>query len=300
MTENPPAPYAESRPLPPYTALLAVDAKNFTGLPAVLHAPVSQMIPDLVDRALSKAGLEEVRDDKRFPAHTGDGIVFGFDPVRLPFVLWPFLPALDDVLAEYNTLSVGPRIRLRVSLHLGPLPDAGQAGDGNGTPRNDTHRLLDSRPVKAVLAASSESTTHVAAIISDRVYEDVVLGGYSGLHPDRCVEVPATVEGKTFAQRAWLFIPSPSGNLLNSGILASDATPDSPVTAVPPGETDTAPRDRYQGNTQHVRDGMAVMGGVGGDISYTGGATHYSGTNQHWGSGDNVSGSKSTGAAKER
>jgi hypothetical protein len=61
---------------------------------------------------------------------------------------------------------------------------------------------------QAILTAASEQVTHLAAVISQRVYEDVVLGGYTGLHPDRCVGVPATVEGKDFAQRAWLYVPS--------------------------------------------------------------------------------------------
>ncbi|MFG2718824.1 hypothetical protein ACGFW5_11080 [Streptomyces sp. NPDC048416] len=194
-----PAPYAESRPLPPYRALFAVDAKDFTGLPAVQHGPVSRLIPELVDQALDRAGLHELRETKRFPANTGDGVVFGFDPVLLPFVLWPFLGVLDDTLGAYNKQCVGPRIRLRASVHVGPLPDADRPGDGNGTVRNDTHRLLDSRPVKAILTAASEQVTHLAAVVSQRVYEDVVIGGYTGLHPDRCVEVPATVEGKNFS-----------------------------------------------------------------------------------------------------
>ncbi|MEV0598438.1 hypothetical protein AB0I82_03895 [Streptomyces sp. NPDC050315] len=304
MSEQVPVPWAESRPLPAYRALLAVDAKDFTGLPALLHAPVSQVIPELVDQALTKAGLDSVRSDKSFPASTGDGIVFGFDPVHLPFVISPFLKVLDDVLGRYNVLAAGPRIRLRASVHVGPLPDADSAGDGNGTARNDTHRLLDSRPVKAILAASSEQTTHLAAILSDRVYEDVVLGGYTALHPDRCIEVPATVEGKPFAQRAWLHVPSPSGNLFRAGVLAVDepheaGVPDEP-SPDPAATRDSLQKSQYQGNSQHVREGMAVMGDITGDLNYNGGATHYNGTNQHWGSGDNVSGTKHTGSPEEQ
>jgi hypothetical protein len=67
--------------------------------------------------------------------------------------------------------------------------------------------------VKAILSAASPSVTFVAAIISDRVYQDVVLQGYAGVHPDRLIEVPATVEGKSFFQRAWLYVPEPSGSL---------------------------------------------------------------------------------------
>jgi hypothetical protein len=298
MSTPVPAPYTESRPLPPYRALFAVDAKDFTGLPAVQHGPVSQLIPELVDQALERAGLHELRDSKRFPANTGDGVVFGFDPALLPFVLWPFLGVLDDILGAYNRQCVGPRIRLRSSVHVGPLPDAGGAGDGNGTARNDTHRLLDSRPVKAILAAASEQVTHLAAVISQRVYEDVVLGAYTGLHPDRCVEVPATVEGKSFSQQAWLYVPSPSGNLVQAGVRPREESA-APASASTDQERDpvTRPGTHYSGNTQHVGEGTAVMGNVGRDITYTGGSTSYRGTNQHWGGGDNVAGDKRVGGA---
>lgn len=296
MPVSVPVPYAESRPLPPYRALFAVDAKDFTGLPAAQHGPVSRLIPELVDQALERAGLHDLRDAKRFPANTGDGVVFGFDPAFLPFVLWPFVQVLDETLGAYNQQSVGPRIRLRASVHVGPLPDAGEPGDGNGTARNDTHRLLDSRPVKAILAAASEQVTHLAAIISDRVYEDVVLGAYTGLHPERCIEVPATVEGKNFAQRAWLYVPSPSGSLVRAGVpVREESGPPSPGQDGP--ERSGA---RYRGNTQHVGEGAALMGDVGGDFTYTGRSTSYRATNQHWGSGDNVSGDKQIQGTGER
>ncbi|SHL22948.1 hypothetical protein [Actinacidiphila paucisporea] len=297
MSTSVPVPGAESQPLPPYRALLAVDAKDFTGLPAVQHGAVSELIPQLVDHALEKAGLAVLRDAKRFPASTGDGIVFGFDPAHLPFVLWPFLAVLDEELGRYNMTSVGPRIRLRASVHVGPLPDSGAVGDGNGTARNDTHRLLDSRPVKAMLSAASERTTHLVAIISDRAYQDAVVGGYTRLLPDYCTEVPATVEGKSFAQRAWLYVPSPSGNLLSAGLPEKEPVPggelEPPTAAAPSGA-------RYQGNSQQVGEGAAVMGDVRGDFSYTGRSTTANrAANQHWGSGDNVSGSKHVGGTHE-
>ncbi|MFF3019501.1 hypothetical protein [Streptomyces sp. NPDC057939] len=299
MPVSVPVPYAESRPLPPYRALFAVDAKDFTGLPAAQHGPVSRLIPQLVDQALERAGLHQLRDAQRFPANTGDGVVFGFDPVHLPFVLWPFLGVLDDVLGSYNRQAVGPRIRLRASIHVGPLPDGDEPGDGNGTARNDMHRLLDSLPVKAILAAASEEVTHLAAIVSERVYEDVVLGAYTGLHPDRCVEVSATVEGKNFAQRAWLYVPSPSGNLVRAGIQPREE----PVGAVPVRHAVTSDKGTGTdngGNSQHVGEGAAVMGNIGRDFTYTAPATTYRGTNQHWGSGDNVAGDKRAGDEDRR
>ncbi|MET8687215.1 hypothetical protein ABZV77_23665 [Streptomyces sp. NPDC004732] len=216
-TQLPPAtasPHSQSRRLPPYRGIVAVDAKDFTGRPAIEHEVVSRAVPDLVRTSLERAGLAELWSERRFPASTGDGYVLGFDPQLMPLVIHPWLGTLQDVLTEFNIHSLGVvPIRLRVSLHIGPLPDTEDEFGGNGTARNDTHRLLDSRPVKAVLASSNENITHVAAILSDRCYEDAVASGYTGRHPDHFLEVPATVEGKPFAQRAWIYVPLPSGPL---------------------------------------------------------------------------------------
>ncbi|MGW4384159.1 hypothetical protein [Kitasatospora sp. NPDC004531] len=213
-------PNSRSRQLPPYRGLVAVDAKDFTGHPAIEHGVISRAVPELLERSFDRSGLAHVWADRRFPASTGDGYVFGFDPAWMPYLIHPWLHTLQDLLGEFNLHSMGAiPMRLRVSLHIGPLPDTGDEYDGNGTARNDTHRLLDSRPVKAMLAASSESVTHVAAILSDRCYQDAVASGYTGRHPDHFVEVPATVEGKRFDQRAWLYVPMPSGNLYDRRIL---------------------------------------------------------------------------------
>lgn len=240
-------PYTHSRPLPPYRGILAVDAKDFTGRPAIEHEAVSRAVPELLKTALSRAELRDLWEHRRFPASTGDGYVFGFDPSRLPFVIHPLLLTLQDVLTDFNVLSHGAvPIRLRVSLHVGPLPETGDEFSGNGTARNDTHRLLDSRPVKAVLASHRENITQVAAILSDRCYEDAVASGYTGRHPDHFVEVAATVDGKPFSQRAWIYVPQPSGPLYEE---PADAEP----TQEPAREA-VRPPERDDTQTSHGRN----------------------------------------------
>ncbi|MEV5239631.1 hypothetical protein AB0K89_11040 [Streptomyces cinnamoneus] len=262
-----PAPWSVSRDLPPYRGILAVDAKDFTGRPAVEHVTIAAAIPQLLRQTLERAGLGELWKDQRFANHTGDGFVFGFDPTALPRVIHPFLNELQELLTDYNihATATGP-LRLRVSLHVGPLPDSGDPGDGNGTPRNDTHRLLDSKPVKAILA-SSGNITQVAAIVSQRVFEDAVLSGYTRLHPDRFIEVPATVEGKNFQQRAWLHVPAPSGSLYDRRILGEDTPPDDaqPSTGeapTPPAQQPAAPTTRYDrsfiSHSENVHGGQNI------------------------------------------
>lgn len=239
--------YTRSRPLPPYRGILAVDAKDFTGRPAIEHEAVSRVVPELLKTALYRAELRDLWNDRLFPASTGDGYVFGFDPTRMPFVIHPLLLTLQDVLTDYNILSHGAvPVRLRASLHVGPLPDTQDEFGGNGTARNDTHRLLDSRPVKAVLASHKENITHVAAILSDRCYEDAVASGYTGRHLDHFVEVAATVDGKRFSQRAWIYVPQPSGPLYEE--------PAETDTTQEPGREAARPQEGDGTRTPHVRN----------------------------------------------
>ncbi|GGX09782.1 hypothetical protein [Streptomyces noursei] len=238
-------PCTRSRPLPAYRGILAVDAKGFTGRPAIEHEVISRAVPELLETAFTRAGLQELWDNRKFPATTGDGYVFGFDPSLMPFVIHPLLLTLQDVLTDFNVLSHGAvPIRLRASLHVGPLPDTGDEFSGNGTARNDTHRLLDSRPVKAVLASHKENVTHVAAILSGRCYEDAVAGGYTGLHPDHFVEVIATVDGKPFSQQAWIYVPQPSGPLYEE--VPSDSAVEGPA------REDTGPLESGGARNWHV------------------------------------------------
>ncbi|MDX2934908.1 hypothetical protein [Streptomyces ipomoeae] len=265
--------YTRSRALPAYRGILAVDAKGFTGHPAIEHEAISRAVPELLRTALTRAGLEDLWNDRKFPASTGDGYVFGFDPTLMPFVIHPLLLTLQDVLTDYNVLSYGAvPIRLRASLHIGPLPDTGDEFSGNGTARNDTHRLLDSRPVKAVLASHKENITHLAAILSQRCYEDAVASGYTGRHLDHFVEVAATVDGKPFAQQAWIYVPQPSGPLYEEAL--TDPAAESPVRedARPPENARTqGPRVRNSApngniNTGTVHGGQSVSNhNVAGD-----------------------------------
>ena len=225
-------PFARSIDLPPYRAILAVDAKGFTAEPGSTHEAISKSLLDLVGDALNGTGLRAEWERPAFLGPTGDGFAIGLPTRVLPHLVDPFPRLLQERLAEHNS-QARARLQLRVSLHVGPLPSDPENPywTGNGDSRNDTHRLLDSTPVKAVLAAASPRVTFVACIFSDRVYEDVIAAGYAGMHPDRCLPVTATVDGKAFSQQAWLYLPEVSGNLLD--VLPATPPPPPPMTEKP-------------------------------------------------------------------
>jgi hypothetical protein len=209
-------PDAASRTLPPYRGIFAVDTERFTGNPSAHQPDLSAAVQQVLGMALERCGHHQIWEQRRFPQGTGDGYLFGVLPEVLPFLLSPFLSALDETLAEKDdalrAINRGTRLRLRVSVNVGPVPDSGdEIRDRIGHPMNTTFRLLDSRPVKNALKVSNPDVTLMAVIVSQRVFDDVIRAGYTpALHPDQLEQVTAEVPGKDFAEPAWLYIPRPS------------------------------------------------------------------------------------------
>ena len=210
-----------SRDLPPYWAIMAVDAKDFSGRPSVHQSQLSAAIRQVLDHAFGRAAIGEVWQECSFRQRTGDGYVLAAPVAKLPYLLDPLLSELQAVLEErdHGRLARDPRLRLRVSLNVGPLPDHDQPGAGVGQPMTETHRLLDTVEVRRALARTDERVTFVAAIISQRVYVDVVLAGYAALHPAQFARI--TARSKKFEEQAYLHIPKLSGRLLASGLASA-------------------------------------------------------------------------------
>jgi class 3 adenylate cyclase len=205
-----------SRPLPPYRGILAVDTERFTGNPSARQPDLGAAVHEVLQSALERCGHPQLWEQRRFPQGTGDGCLFGVFPEKLPFLLSPFLDALDAALADKDdslrAVNRGTRLRLRVSVNVGPVPDSGdELRDRIGEPTNTTCRLLDSTPVRNALRQSNPDVTLMAAIVSQRVFDDVIRAGYTpALHPDQLEQVTAEVPGKDFAEPAWLYVPRPS------------------------------------------------------------------------------------------
>jgi hypothetical protein len=253
----------ESRPMPPYFGILAVDAKDSTALPSIQHAALSRAITEIVHRGLEQAGLKDMR--RQFESNTGDGLAFGFDPSWVPSIICPFAEVLNTLLKRHNA-GVGPRVRLRMSVHIGPVPLApGRPGDGNAAARSETHRLLDSEALRACLDRADPDATPLVVIVSDTVHRAAVLGGYCALPPSRFTEVRAEVPGKGFSQPAWIHVPSPSGKLIGA-IGEHPGAPPAPA-AGGDGSSRVEPRP-VPIRSQHVEFGFAVMDSTLRDVHH--------------------------------
>lgn len=232
-----------STPLPPYRAMLAVDLKDFSGNDAADQGRIGADIPVLLRDTFQRMGHGYLHTDAKFFDHTGDGCAMGFRPRALPTLLDLFPSTLQAELADRARRHGTPPQRMRVSISVGPLTDkeGPSIRDGQGAARIETHRLLDAPPVKDLLARSNPQVTLVATIISARVYEDVVVGGYSHLRADSFVAAPVQV--KSYQGTAYLHVPAPSGDLLANGfapqqsVAAADHEPATPA-AVRIGDVD--------------------------------------------------------------
>jgi len=255
-------PDVASRMLPPYRGILAVDAERFTGNPSARQPDLSAAVQEVLRVALERCGHLQIWEQRRFPQATGDGYVFGVFPEVLPFLLSPFLDALHGTLAEKDdslrAINRETRLRLRVSVNVGPVPDSGDTlRDRIGSPTNNTFRLLDSSPVKNALKESNPDVTLIAVIVSQRVFDDVIRAGYTpALHADQLTQVAAEVPGKDFAEPAWLYVPRPSRLASRDGGVTPAEPPKRPGRQGSPSYKNTG----QQIITEQVRGGITYKG----------------------------------------
>ncbi len=211
----------------PYRAVLAVDARNFSGNTSTAMQQINADIQQVLDCSLQAIGLSGDWQRRSFPQHTGDGYVAGMDAEVLPALVGCFPQALRTVLWDWRRANQGlAPLQLRVSVHVGPLPD-----DGLGVPMVDTHRLLDDQALRDLLARADPEVTNTAVIISERVYEDVFESGLAtgsavaGQFAQRFVRV------KTFARPARLHVPGLDWGLADRSIFE---VPEQPATGRAP------------------------------------------------------------------
>lgn len=231
--------FGASRALPPYRAVLVVDARDFTAPRRPAGDRAGDLVPTLLGAAFAEAGLgaywaaPAARDDR------ADG-----HRVVLPTSVLPRLVDTVPLLLEERLTRYGqerragdPELRLRMSVDVRPAAHA-PPRDAPGRQREQLHRLHDTTPVRAVLAGCTPSS-HLALLLADRVYRDVVVERYTTLLPEQLLPVTGPLGGRGELRRAWLHVPRPSGTLAAAGVAAAGAG-HSAAHPVPPGQPGAA------------------------------------------------------------
>lgn len=179
---------------------LGVDAKGYGSKNDIIQTEWQRALLECLDLAAARANInrpqwkKQPKGDEELALLPNDGTE--------PRVVDDFVHKLNHALADYNRgRPADQRLRLRLALHYGvALPGA------NGIPGQGVvllSRLLNSKPAHEALEAAPEA--HLAVILSQQIYDDVILQRHTSLQPSdfRHIEV---IEKETTAQ-AWLRVP---------------------------------------------------------------------------------------------
>ncbi|WP_051837039.1 hypothetical protein [Streptomyces sp. NRRL WC-3742] len=196
--------------LPPEHTLIAVDIKDFSKAPEHRQPFLRRALDDALESAFTRSDLLAEWKSPTYRQNTGDGCILVLPPARTWRLVDPLIRLLDEELHGYEQQRQreDPPLLVRVSVHVGPMPESNLADA-----INDVARFVDSDAVRAGIAAASAHGSYTALVLSDEMYRRVVLARRSRLLPERdFLPAPATVAGKGFTRTAWVHVPrlSPS------------------------------------------------------------------------------------------
>jgi len=183
-------------------AMLAVDIAEFTRADrddeVQLHLRIS--LYGILREALAGSGMpwDQCQHEDR-----GDGVVVIVPPGLPAQPIIDSLPErLSGLIRRHNRFSYeSVRMQVRVAANIGPV-----YGDEHGFSGDDLTllcRMLDAQPLRRAL---SESGSEVALIISDYVYDKLVLRRQSLAGPRSFRRVRTQV--KRIPVHAWMYLPA--------------------------------------------------------------------------------------------
>ncbi|WP_067469564.1 hypothetical protein [Nocardia amamiensis] len=182
--------------------LLSVDAAGYGAADDQRQRTMQTAIRAVLDRAATEAGLDRSAWITQ-PGGDGELAILPADQSdREPTVVNDFVRELNYALAVHNRdlLDIA-RLRLRLAIHYGVANPADNGYAGQGVVA--VSRLVDSSPAKAALREAPAA--HLAVVLSQRVFTDVVAQGHTPLSPFAFREI--TVRNKEFAEPAYLLVP---------------------------------------------------------------------------------------------
>ncbi len=195
---------------PLHRSILALDLESSSTRTDLIKVELRNQLYLLLHRAMRSAGIDErlcepIED-------RGDGVLVLVQPtdeVPRSRLLDPFIPVLARQLEDYNA-ALRPadrpahRLRMRAVIHAGDVlrDDHGPFG----AEIDAAIRLLDAEAVRSALRGTDAP---LVLVVSQQIYEAIVIHGYSGLCAQsyhRAVEV--NVCG--LARYGWIHVPDVS------------------------------------------------------------------------------------------
>ncbi|MEU5883653.1 hypothetical protein [Spirillospora sp. NPDC047279] len=193
---------------PHHRTILALDLERSTARTNVVKIELRYQLYHLLQEALQVAEIDEKHCEPI--ADRGDGVLLLIHPVdEVPKsrLLTPLIPTLSRLLTEHNAAlpeeqRAERELRMRVVVHAGDL--LRDAHGSFGLELDAAIRLLDADAVRRCLR---ETSAPLVVVVSQMIYESIVIHGYDGIQPDsyrRGVEV--RVGGLT--RHGYLHVPS--------------------------------------------------------------------------------------------
>ncbi|MGW2785937.1 hypothetical protein ACWC3X_32590 [Streptomyces populi] len=186
---------------------MTVDMKEYSQLPEAKMAPARADLDSMLTTVLAHCGIGNAEPLGSAVKDRGDGAVFVLPARHAARLVDPLLVRLAQALErrEQTRLASAPTIRLRASVHVGPLAPPDHRADAV----NDACRLVDSDAARHALTAAMDHGVLLAAAVSDTVFRRTVAAGRTPvLQEHHFQRATARVEGKPrFEQTCWLFVP---------------------------------------------------------------------------------------------
>ncbi|MEV8597614.1 hypothetical protein [Streptomyces sp. NPDC052012] len=244
--------------VPPELALLVVDMKEYSQIPEAKMAPTRADLDDILATVFAQSGIGEVTTLESAVKDRGDGAIFVLPARHAARLVDPFLVHLSQALDrhEQNRLASAPPIRLRASVHVGPLEPPDHRGDA----ANDACRLVDSDAARQALAAAVDHGVPLSAAVSDTVFRRTVRAGRTpALREQHFQRSTARVDNKPcFEETCWLFVPGLVPAVVSPYLTDGDG-------AKPPGPPDhTAQRGATNARSDGRQDGVRQRGKASG------------------------------------
>lgn len=184
--------------------MMSIDIENYSGRNEAEQHNAQQSLRLVLETAACEAGLDVTAWSTQW---SGDG-AFVVLPAGTPIdqLAGSFIQELNVLLGTRNRRPLPApwtTIRLRVSLHEGPVRTDGATGIP-GSHAVQVNRLVDAEALRVALACCHG--VDLAVIFSERVFNDYLTDGYGTLNPAGFR--PIRVMAKKNQYLAYLYIPN--------------------------------------------------------------------------------------------
>ncbi|TDV44768.1 hypothetical protein [Actinophytocola oryzae] len=184
---------------PRHMSIMVIDVTGFGRLDNRAQTRVRAALNTMVRQAFRRAGIRwSIAVENR-----GDGMIILVPATKSTVrLLDPVIPVLAARVRRHNE-SAEPRIRLRVSLHVGVVDR--DATGWVGSDMITACRLVDSPVVRRYLQQRPDED--VVVVVTDVVYSGLVTHRYRRLDPSTYEAIHVSV--KELNTRAWVHVPRP-------------------------------------------------------------------------------------------